>query len=327
MTFFCRVCRAERRGAEHLLREMMFGTREEFVYRECETCGCIQIKEIPELSKYYPQDYLSLDENRSVLLASKLKYRLAAKLVGRYFLVNDPIGKFVLARKPWLAEHFPPSLLDPQIRLWSEMKILDFGCGRGHLLRTLRTFGFCDLTGLDTFVSDDLDFGKGLKIFKGSFDRLEAKFDLIMMHHSFEHLIDPGETMAQCSQLLANNGRLLIRMPIVNMAWEVYKKNWVQLDPPRHLTLYTESGFRTFAEGCGFKIDKVVYDSTAFQFWGSELYQKDLPLTTSALEKDGGFSGAQAGFSKLELEEWGECAKRFNAEGKGDQACFYLRRN
>jgi SAM-dependent methyltransferase len=325
MTFFCRVCMCERRGAEHLFREMMFGTREEFAYLECEICGCIQIKNVPDLSKYYPPDYLSLDESRGVLLASKWKYRLGAKFAGRFLFEKDAIGKFVLDRKPWIAEHFPLSLLDPAIDLKPDMKILDFGCGRGHLLRTLQTFGFRDLTGLDAFIDEDLDLGRGLKIFKGSLGRLDATFDLIMMHHSFEHLIDPAETLSHSKRLLAHGGTLLIRMPIVNKAWESYRENWVQLDPPRHLILYTERGFRKFAEECGFEIEKVVYDSTAFQFWGSEQYRKDIPLKDPRSHDI--FENPESVFSAEQIGVWETEAMKLNREGLGDQACFYLRLN
>jgi len=38
----CAIC-GENSGIEHTLREMMFGTRDEFAYWECSACGCIQI--------------------------------------------------------------------------------------------------------------------------------------------------------------------------------------------------------------------------------------------------------------------------------------------
>ncbi len=322
MTFFCRVCETKRDGTVHLLKEMMFGSREIFEYFECEGCGCIQIMEVPDLSKHYPPDYLSLDESRDVLLASKLKYRLAARLVGRYFFCKDSFGKFVLDRKPWIAEHFPPSLRDLADGLRPKMKILDFGCGRGHLLRTLQTFGFLDLTGIDAFISRDLEFSGGLKILKGELDRLDAKFDLIMMNHSFEHLIEPAETLAHCRRLLNEGGTLLIRMPVVNYAWEHYRENWVQLDPPRHLILYTESGFRAFAERQGFKFEKTVYDSTAFQFWGSEQYVSNIPLkddrSLDIFENPGSI------FSADQITKWQNDARELNRNRDGDQACFYL---
>jgi len=44
----------------HRVKEMFYGTAEEFTYFECEECGCLQIAEIPDdLSNYYRNDYYS----------------------------------------------------------------------------------------------------------------------------------------------------------------------------------------------------------------------------------------------------------------------------
>ncbi len=327
MTYFCRICASETEGTEHEFREMMFGTREFFDYFECSKCGCIQIREIPDLSKFYPPNYLSLDAERKVFLATKMKYRIAAWLAGRYLIKGDPIGKPVVRWKPWLLDHFQPSLANPNLRLSPRMRILDFGCGLGHLLLSLHLFGFKDLTGADAFIEVDIDYPNGVRVLKRSLAELDPTFDLIMMHHSFEHFAEPRQTLIDAKKLLSPDGVLLIRMPVINFAWETYRSNWVQLDPPRHLILYTESGFRMLAEQCGFTVYETVYDSTAFQFWGSELYRRDMPLVTGTSQQGDGFSGAKAHFSDAELVEWGRRADQLNAEGKGDQACFYLRVN
>ncbi len=53
----CAACRRDT-GKQHCFREMMFGTRNEFLYWECLTCGCLQIANLPEhLEEYYPSDY------------------------------------------------------------------------------------------------------------------------------------------------------------------------------------------------------------------------------------------------------------------------------
>lgn len=56
----CRVCGAEGNDKVFHVKEMFFGTREEFEYFECEQCGCVQITEIPsDLGKYYGNEYYS----------------------------------------------------------------------------------------------------------------------------------------------------------------------------------------------------------------------------------------------------------------------------
>ena len=54
----CRICGNKEGNAPFEAREMMFGTRERFTYFECNSCGCLQIAEIPDdLARFYAADY------------------------------------------------------------------------------------------------------------------------------------------------------------------------------------------------------------------------------------------------------------------------------
>lgn len=318
----CRICGNPEGNREHHAREMMFGTREQFLYIECGRCGTLQIAEVPDLSRFYPENYLSF-ENPPIPAAKSLVHRIAARAAGRYLVNgNDPIGWFVSKLKPGFVEHFAPSVRAvPNIRL--DSRILDFGCGSGHLLQTLHYFGFRDLTGADAFISADISYPTGVKIFKRSLAELDQEFDVIMLHHSFEHLPDPKSELAEIRRLLSPDGRCLLRLPVVNFAWEKYGTDWVQMDPPRHLFLYTERALRELANASGFEVEKVIYDSTGFQFWGSEQYLRDIPLVP-----EGGSGGLRPAdvFTAEQLSEWDREAARLNDEGRGDAACFYLKK-
>ncbi|MEA2745284.1 MAG: hypothetical protein QOG25_3655, partial [Acetobacteraceae bacterium] len=55
----CRICGGRDLGNVEV-REMMFGLREWFRYRECRACGCLQIaRYLDNLKKYYPNNYYS----------------------------------------------------------------------------------------------------------------------------------------------------------------------------------------------------------------------------------------------------------------------------
>ena len=45
-------------------------------------------------------------------------------------------------------------------------RILDIGCGVGTLLIRLKEFGFSDLIGIDPFISADIIYPNGVKIWK-----------------------------------------------------------------------------------------------------------------------------------------------------------------
>lgn len=303
---------------------MMFGTREPFEYLECGQCGTLQLIDVPDLARHYPIEYFSFDTTRENILGTSLRRRVAVRLAGmRLVKGRGLLGKIVLDMRPSIEDEFPRSLLDRSLGLNFRSRILDFGCGAGHLLHALRYFGFRDLTGADLFIETELNF-PGVNIYKKGLEDLQSAFDLIMLHHSFEHLADPEGALRELHRLLADNGNIVIRMPVVSRAWKHYRTDWVQLDPPRHLFLYTEHAFRELAERSGFIVEKVVYDSTAFQFWGSEQYRMDMPLNDPrSLNRPDG----KTVFSEEQQEAWRRDAERLNKTGEGDQACFYLRKS
>ena len=145
----------------------------------------------------------------------------------------------------------------------------------------------------------------------------------VMLHHSFEHLADPRRALERVRDLVDPGRYAIVRVPVVSWAWREYGVDWFQLDAPRHLFLFTERGFRDLAEASGFAVDHVAYDSTEFQFWVSEQYRSDIPL----FDERSYFVNPEGGlFTRDQIVSWKRLADRLNAEGEGDQACYYLRR-
>ena len=135
------------------------------------------------------------------------------------------------------------------------------------------------------------------------------------MHHVFEHLEDPKGTLRTAKNLLSKDGQILIRIPLSDSAaFEKYRENWVQLDAPRHITLQTRESMEQLARSAGLRIVRVAYDSSAFQFIGSERYLVDIPIIGKT---DFELPEEQIAFYKDE-------ALRLNRLEKGDQAAFVM---
>jgi len=321
----CQICGNTENNRVHRAREMMLGMRDEFKYLECARCGTLQIAEIPDLSLYYPKNYYSLGEKVETELSQKLKSRIAARFAADYFNGNRSfVGKYFAENRDWIKRNFPVFLRQFDLNLNLDSRILDFGCGAGKLLHLLRYFGFRHLTGVDAFIEKDIFYPNGVKIYKRPLEELDSRFDLVMLHHSFEHLPNPLETLREIHRLLQPGKFCLIRIPVVNFAWEKYAVNWVQLDPPRHLFLFTEKSLRLLAEKAGFVVQQVIYDSESFQFWASEQYLRDIPLT-DARSYHGDVS--KSIFTAEQIADWEKQAEDLNARNRGDQACFYLRKS
>jgi hypothetical protein len=80
------------------------------------------------------------------------------------------------------------------------------------------------------------------------------------------------------------------------------------------LTIPSTQGFVAVAQRCGFEVQEVVFDSTAFQFWGTALYEQGEKLDSGKVN---------ALFSEKQLVELEQKAFQYNQEGFGDQACFF----
>jgi SAM-dependent methyltransferase len=319
----CRICGNADGNVVHRTREMMFGTRDEFDYLECRACGSLQIAEIPDLAPYYPKNYYSLEADGTGLNHG-LKTKIAARLAANYFVYGrNPLGRYFARNREWISWTFPPSLREPLLKINFQTRILDFGSGGGQLLQRLHFSGFRDLTGADAFIDADIVYPNGVRILKKSLGEIEPFYDLVMLHHSFEHLPAPLESLQGVARLLRPGSFCLVRIPVVAYAWEKYGVNWVQLDPPRHLYLFTERAMRALAEKAGFEVAKVVYDSESFQFFGSEQYVRDISMLEERAYK-GEVEGSI--FTAEQLKNWENEAARLNADGRGDQACFYLRK-
>lgn len=314
----CRICDNESNNTVVAAREFMFGTEDPFEYFQCGRCGCLQITRVPDnLGDYYPDEYYSFGAaRRETGLRRWLQRRRAVWVLEGRGLV----GRLVAARfgVPDTLEHVRRTGLayaDP---------VLEAGSGSGERLLALNAYGFSDLTGIDPYVEKSTDPAPGVRILKQELSEHDGSYALVMLHHAFEHMDHPRAVMKHIHRLLAPGGTALVRIPLASSAaFRTYGADWVQLDAPRHLYLHTADSMKIVADGAGMNITGVVYDSTAFQFWGSEQYRRGIPLRdprSYATDPDNSV------FSPAEIGEYERRAVRLNETGQGDQACFYLRR-
>jgi 2-polyprenyl-3-methyl-5-hydroxy-6-metoxy-1,4-benzoquinol methylase len=309
----CRVCGGLTEFAV-LASERMLGLGGEFPYDRCHACGCVQIREVPpDLDRYYPSHYYAFRErNALVVQVRRALRRVRDALV---FGAGWRVGR-------WIAPALSPAMLS--MRQWLERtgttrssRILDVGCGAGDPLGRLVDQGYQHVRGVDPFISGPIYHDGRLLVQKGTLSDVEGKWDLIMFHHSLEHIEDQRGMLARVAQLLTPDGWCLIRVPTVDSdAWDEYRDRWVQLDAPRHLTLHSTASMERLADSVGLRVEAVVHDSTAFQFEGSELYRRDRPLSDLA----------SSGVSRQQRRSFAARAAALNLAGRGDQAAFFLRR-
>lgn len=311
----CRICGTRGDHPVYAVREMMFGTREVFDYFQCASCGCLQIGEVPQdLGRHYPSNYYSRSLQLPPLRQSRgLKLWFRRTRNDGYF-TGRGLGGLLNRLRP-LEEHTPGYL--KRLRLGMNSAILDVGCGNGALLIKFRNLGYAVADGLDPFMEQDLFYPNGVRIYKRSLDQHSGAYDLVMFHHSFEHLADQEGSLRHTHRLLKPGGACIIRVPTVSSwAWEHYREHWVQLDAPRHLFLHSYKSLRLLAEKTGFDVPDIHCDSNELQFWGSEQYRQDISrVDGQSYETNPSASGFTAG----QIESFKTRAGELNREGRGDQ--------
>ncbi len=317
----CKVCGNSDGNKVHLAREMMLGLRTEFHYAECAACESVWLIDPPaDLSRYYPQGYYSLDKPKQPnRFAEPFVARLREQRDRSYLGEGNWVGR-VLAR--WY-DNNPVLRATLRLKVDRNSRILDVGCGSGELLLRLHDLGFKSLTGIDPFISKDIHYGNGVWVRKDFLEEVKNEsWDVIMFHHSLEHVPNPLAALQATSRLLTAGGQCLVRLPVVSWAWEHYGTSWVQLDPPRHFWLPTHQGMRILAQSVGLEIVKVEYDSDALQFWGSELYSQDHAQIEVGLREP----RLKKFFTRKQLSEFQQNAKALNNKGLGDSAAFFMQK-
>lgn len=220
-------------------KEMFLGTREPFIYFECETCHCLQISQIPtDLYKYYTDSYYSFE--------------------------------------PQQTGHadFPPA----DTQKYPE-KILDVGCGSGKWLIERAMDGYDNLCGCDPFIEKNINYGNRITIKRCTLHEMSGEYDIITFNDSFEHMDDPLEELLCVKKLLAPTGICRIHIPIYpNIAQETFGNNWYQWDAPRHLFIHSRKSMELLCEKADLCIKKVDYNSNATQFIISYCYTQGISM-------------------------------------------------
>jgi len=144
-------------------------------------------------------------------------------------------------------------------------KLLDFGCGKGQFLHRAAKQGW-EVKGIET-AKKRAEFGiteYGLDISTREYEagRVEdGPFDVITLFHVLEHLPAPKELLRELvDNNLAQNGYLVIEVPLLeSLQSRVAGKRWMHLDPPLHLSHFSQKVLLELLGDLGLEAKKYGY--------------------------------------------------------------------
>jgi len=322
-TTACRACDERTFVARHEAPETMYGSGEVFPYGECGRCGSLTLLEVPDdLAPYYPDTYLSMTVDPAALGPAPLAAISAvAAAIMRYPASAGTLQRVLPDRRARTLAIILESVArapGPRPR-----RVLDVGSGSGMVPLAVSRAGSVEVLGIDPFGPGDRRLGPHAELHAKTLEQVEGQFDLVMLHHSLEHMPDPLAALCEVRRLLAPGGSALVRVPTASShAWREYSTDWIQLDPPRHVWVPSRPGLHALARRAELVVVATYDDSGPFQFWGSEQARAGIPL----MDLRSYFVDAKhAGLSRSELSRYTRRSRDLNRRSDGDQTVVYLR--
>ena len=246
--FECRHCAfPEYRTVYNNLPDRLHQHGGSYDYIRCKRCGLLQILEVPpDISECYSGYRLHQQDS---------------KIYG--FFRKVTIG------------HCYPFIES------SGGKILDIGCGNGWYLKEMekrgwQSFGY----EFDAEYAMHLSAQLNIPILSGeeSLVSYPGYFDLITFNFSFEHLLHPRRIFELACKALIKGGSIFISVPnIEGREARLFGDKWFHLDPPRHITffsqqllseLFLENGFEA-VEVKNLAVPTGFAGSISYMVWGS----------------------------------------------------------
>jgi len=135
-------------------------------------------------------------------------------------------------------------------------RLLEIGCGNGERLTLLKELGWHTQGIEPDLKAATIARSMGHQIAVGTLDSKifpREHFDAILMCHVIEHVDNPKKTVRDCSRLLNSAGHLVMLTPNTEgLGHRWYGKDWLHLDPPRHINLFNQSSMVKLLEDSGF---------------------------------------------------------------------------
>lgn len=135
-------------------------------------------------------------------------------------------------------------------------KLLEIGCGSGSMLHLMKQKGW-QVRGLD-FDPRAVENArsKGLDVAQGELSAQRypgGSFDAVVMSHVIEHVPDPRALLKECARVTRQGGMVVVITPnVIGNLSKKFKRNFLHLDPPRHLQLFTPKSLAELVRESGF---------------------------------------------------------------------------
>lgn len=192
----------------------------------------------------------------------------------------DPDGKTRNLLNEW-GDHVKK--MGPVVNLLKNIKpgiLLDVGCGPGFLLSSVDDKW--DKYGVDVSKTALETCSRYAKTIRGELTKIKfkQKFDVVVLNHVIEHLVNPLAYMRKVKQILKKEGYLIVGTPDFDSACaRRFGVNYRMLHDPGHTSLFTSFSLVKMLEDLKFTVLQVEYPFFETRYFSKEnlerLFNKD----------------------------------------------------
>jgi SAM-dependent methyltransferase len=250
------------------LTDRLFGAPGLWRIRACNDRGCRSLWLDPrptrgDIGKAYAHYYTHGEGRTDSLIKRAVKLLSRERAAVRFAIESSrfpwPVAHALNAGAriyPGLTEHLDlmTRYLPPPVGVGH---LLDVGCGDGEALDILRDIGWTvtgvelDPNAVSAAKRRMLDVRQGDLHSAGFADQ---SFDAVTSSHVIEHVHDPLAMLCESRRILKPGGKIVVVTPNAE-AWThaKYERDWLALDPPRHLMVLTASSLASLARQAGLR--------------------------------------------------------------------------
>ena len=141
----------------------------------------------------------------------------------------------------------------------SGKKVLDFGCGPGHLTVSIKA----ECYDVSQYIMDDLQ-ESGRLIVRNLQNIKSDSYDYILASHSLEHSWDPRIELLEIKRMLNLNGNLFLILPIEDLPGQFP----IKPDIHQHLYAWNFQNIVNLLVNCGFEVllQDIIYGPTGMSY-------------------------------------------------------------
>ncbi len=157
-----------------------------------------------------------------------------------------------LARRRILSE-----LIEREVELPDDARILEIGCGTGHNFEMLGHFGHVDAIEIDDEARALSGKRLGRPVGSSPLPELpgvpEGHYHLVALLDVLEHIVEDRASLASIKRKLAPGGRVLLTVPANQWMWSAHDA------AHHHHRRYSKAGLRRVIEEAGLKVETLSY--------------------------------------------------------------------